>query len=102
MVLGVHRIPSGVPPGSFRGYADQSSRHAGKRLATQPLIHGRNPDTWFDKDVRSLANGDVYMDPIMVEKKIQEMIGGKPVSERAFFPPKNAKKRCVESRPFRT
>lgn len=78
---------------SFR-IADKSSRHAGKRLITQPLIQGRNPEVWFDKDVRSLADGDVYMDPMEVEKKLQQYAGGKPVTERAFFPPKNSKKRC--------
>lgn len=78
-------------------FADKSSRHAGKRLGTQPLMKGRNPDVWFDKDVRSLADGDVYMDPMEVEKKLQQQVGGKQVTERAFFPPKNSKKRCDQS-----
>lgn len=74
--------------------ADKASRHAGKRLVTQPLIKGKNPEVWFDKDVRSLADGDVYMDPLDVEKKLQKQTGGKPLSEKAFFPPKSSKQRC--------
>jgi hypothetical protein len=58
-----------------------------------PPKKGKNPEVFFDKEMRSLRDGDVYLDPIYTEKKLKEMIGGKPVSDKAFFPPKDAKHR---------
>jgi hypothetical protein len=72
---------------------EKSSRHGGKRLINRPLLEGKTPDVFFDKDLRSLRDGDTYMDPIYVEKALQKMVGGKQVSSKAFFPPKNTKKR---------
>ena len=77
--------------------AAKSARHGGKRLAMQPNLTGRNPEVFFDKKVRSLAEGDQYLDPAVVEREIKNRVGGKSVSDKAFFPPKNTKHRCVLS-----
>jgi hypothetical protein len=74
--------------------AVKSSRHGGKQLAIQPLLSGRNPDVFFDKKVRSLAEGDQYLDPIYLEKEMKARLGGKPISEKAFVPPKGTHRRC--------
>lgn len=75
--------------------AEKLPRHKGKRLATQPLLSGRNPEVLFDARVRSLADGDQYLDPAAVEKETQARVGGKQIAEKAFFPPKSTKRRCA-------
>lgn len=56
---------------------------------------GRNPEVFFDKKVRSLADGDQYLDPAYLEKEMKAMVGGHNITEKAFFPPKNTKHRCA-------
>ena len=63
-------------------------------MAIQPGRSGRNPEVLFDHNIRSLAEGDQYLDPIYVAKEIKQKLGGKQVTEKAFFPPKNTKHRC--------
>ena len=69
------------------------SRHAGKRLVNRPLLEGKTPDVYSDKAVGSLRDGDVYMDPLYLEKALKAMVGGKNSSAHPFYPPKNSKKR---------
>ena len=78
-------------------HVDMPERFKGKGLASQPLQAGRTPDVFFDNKIRSLADGDQYLDPARVEKEIDAMVGGTAVTEKAFFPPQGTKKRCALS-----
>lgn len=65
-------------------------------MAVQPLVTGRTPDVYMDKVIRSLGDGDQYLDPIYLERELKNMAGGgaeKNVSTKAFFPSQTPKKR---------
>ena len=55
---------------------------------------GRLPEVLFDKKVRSLAEGDQYLDQAELAKELKSMVGGHNVTEKSFFPPKVSKRRC--------
>lgn len=49
---------------------------------------------YMDKEVRSLGDGDQFLDPIYIERELKNMVGGQNVSTKAFFPAATPKKRC--------
>jgi hypothetical protein len=54
---------------------------------------GRTPEVYMDKVVRSLGDGDQYLDPIYLERELKAMVGGTNITTKAFFPPQTGKKR---------
>ena len=73
--------------------AESSSRFGGKQFGVKALVKGRMPDVYLDKEVRSLGEGDAYLDALQMERKLKNMVGGKNVTEKAFFPPRGTKHR---------
>ena len=76
-----------------RRLAVRTSRTSGKQISTRPAVAGQLPEAYFDKKIRSLADGDQYQDPAHIEKEIQQKLGGQPASDKSFFPPKSSRKR---------
>ncbi len=69
-----------MPP---QALAEGVGRFAGKQFAVPPPRSGRAPDAYFDKQVRSLAQGDRCVDAWIMQER-QSRAPGEPVSTKPF------------------
>eukprot|EP00775_Hariotina_reticulata_P007028 gene7028-7242_t len=64
--------------------AAEGSRWKGKQFSISPPKTGKAPDAYIDKQVRSLAEGDRYIDSWILEKRLSK-VPGNAVSSKPFY-----------------